>query len=78
MEKFLTPEDAHLVAINEAFSEAAKILELADCPDFLDDEEMEMIFESRHHCGTCMVRTVMDVVWPEIEKYVAYVKYGSN
>jgi len=25
-----------------------------------------------------MVRTVMDVVWPEIEKYVAYVKYGSN
>jgi hypothetical protein len=40
----------------------------------LDDAECEEQFwdlrDERTHCGTCTVRTVMDEVWPSIEKYL--------
>lgn len=68
-------EDRLLARIDDAIEEAAKVMDLVDAPD--DDErwaERDQLFEARHHCGTCQVRTVMEVVWPAIENYITYLK----
>jgi hypothetical protein len=64
--------------IDKCFLEAAKVLDMADLPDGIDDEELEFISEARFHCGTCTVRTVMEVVWPAIEEYIDWLKQGGN
>jgi hypothetical protein len=71
------PEDQFLVAIDKAVEEAARLMEIQDAMD-VESEEYEMLLEARHHCGTCMVRTVMETVWPEVEKYINYLKYRTN
>jgi hypothetical protein len=30
--------------------------------------------EERFHCGSCIVRTVMEEVWPAVEKYIDHLK----
>ena len=70
----LKTEQEFLEKIDKSFVEAARVLELADLPDQLGEADLEQFHEDRHHCGTCMVRTVMDVVWPTVEEYVNWLK----
>lgn len=60
--------------IDASFITAAKVLELGDVPEELEEDELNAIYESRHHCGTCMVRTVMEVVWPAVEEYLDWMQ----
>lgn len=63
--------------IDASFAEAARILELRDLTD--DDEDLAMdVYEERHHCGTCEVRTVMEIVWPAVEDYIAWIRSTTS
>lgn len=72
----MTTEEDHLEAIDQAIVKAAQVMELADVVD-IGDEELSDLYEERHHCGTCEVRTVMEVVWPAIENYIESIKTGA-
>jgi hypothetical protein len=61
-----------IAAINDAIDHAAWLFELGDVPDDAEDEFRDLVYEERYHCGTCMVRTVMEVVWPPIEDLIEY------
>lgn len=60
-------------AIDESFKAAAAHMEMADV-DLEDDEAREAAFEARHHCGTCEVRNIMEIVMPPIEAYIKFLK----
>lgn len=72
----LTEED-HLQAIDEAIVRAAQVMDLEDVAE-LDDERLSDIYEERHHCGVCIVRTVMETVWPSMEEYIESIKSGAS
>jgi len=76
MENF-DPEQEFLEAIDKAIEQAAYIMDMRDIED-VDEDEFDMILEARNHCGTCMVRTVMETVWPEVDKYIYYLKYQNT
>lgn len=69
-----TTEIELLEKIDASFIEAARVMELGDLEGGVSDEEFEIVSEARHHCGTCEVRTVMEVVWPSIENYIDWLK----
>jgi hypothetical protein len=76
-----TSEDEYLENIDLAIQKAAKVMELQDLEvegnGDLSEEDAYDMYEARHHCGTCEVRTVMEVVWPAVEKYVDALKSGQ-
>jgi len=46
-----------------------KHMALADIDE--DDEEAQLdAYDERYHCETCLVRNVMDLMWPPIERYI--------
>lgn len=61
-----------IAAINDAIDHAAWLMELGDVSDDAEDEFRDLVHKGRHHCGTCTVRTVMEVVWPPIEDLIKY------
>jgi hypothetical protein len=69
-----------LEKIDTAISKAANVMELGDVYDGgePDDDSYEDVWEARHHCGTCQVRTVMETVWPAIEDYIEHLKSRSS
>lgn len=70
-------EEKFLQAIDQAIIRAANKMDLSDLEDETD-EEYDRTFEDRFHCGTCVVREVLDVVWPEIEAYIDYIKNDTS
>ena len=74
MEEQVSIEEDHLLMmIDEAIKEAAQVMELHDLDQY-DEELLESAYEERFHCGTCIVRTVLEQVWPSVENYVKYLK----
>ena len=71
-------EEDFLENIDKTFVVAAQVMELADLNEGISDEEMDIAHEARHHCGTCEVRTVMEIVWPAVEEYINWLKEGSG
>lgn len=63
--------------IDEAVKRAADVLDGKELP-FLDDEEAETAWAEMHHCGTCTVRTVMDVVWPALVEYQNFLREQAD
>lgn len=70
------PSLEELGYLNEIDRRIMRAANLMDCADVADaDEEAAMdIYEERHHCGTCMVRTVLEEVWPAVDEYVDWLK----
>lgn len=66
-------EDEHLRAIDLSIEDAAVLMDLLDIDDE-DEDARERAYEERFHCGTCMVRTVLETVWPSIQSYVDSLK----
>lgn len=66
-----------LDVIDEKIERAAVLLECNDV-DLSDEQEaeleMERLYEMRHHCGTCTVRTVMEEVWPAVQEYIDWLR----
>jgi hypothetical protein len=71
-------DQPYLDKIDEAIREAAVVMELGDVAEELEGDDYETVYEARHHCGTCQVRTVLETVWPAIEEYVDYLKSTSS
>lgn len=67
-----------LLNIDKSFVEAASLMDLEDLPEDIDDEEYDTITEGRHHCGTCQVRTIMEIVWPSVQEYIDWLKGGEG
>lgn len=71
----MNEEEQLLLNIDLSFQRAAGLMELSDFAH-LDEETDESLeaAEVRFHCGTCIVRTVLEEVWPEVEKLIDYWK----
>ena len=67
-------ENDHLEAINEAIRAAEQKMDLGDLSEEVSDEDLDLVYESRFHCGVCVVRTVFEEVWPPILGYVDFLK----
>lgn len=67
--------DQYLEKIDAAFIQAGKIMDLDDLDP--ESEEYESEWENRYHCGVCVVRTVMESVWPAVEEYITALEKGE-
>jgi hypothetical protein len=65
-------EMKYMVAVDEAIKHAAKVMELADLDEDMDEDEKDSVYEDRFHCGTCMVRTVMETIWPDLNNLMDF------
>ena len=68
-------EVEYLHNIDIAIQHAASLMDMRDF-DHLEEDTDESLsaMEERFHCGTCIVRTVMEEVWPAVEKYIDHLK----
>ena len=64
--------ERYWAAIHDAIETAALHMDLEDLPDDAPETDYERAYEERHHCGTCVVRSVMEVIWPSIDAYIDY------
>lgn len=67
--------EAALQGLDEAFIRAANLMDLTDATD--DESQMEL-HEARYHCGNCIVRTVLDEVWPAFEVYTSAMRESKD
>lgn len=69
-------QEKFVLAIDERIKEAGRIMDLGDLTDEeADNQEIQdTVYEERFHCGVCVVRTVMETVWPSIEEYLDYLE----
>lgn len=69
-------QEKFVLAIDERIKEAGRIMDLGDLTDEeADNQEIQdTVYEERFHCGVCIVRTVMETVWPSIEEYIDYLE----
>lgn len=62
----------YLQAVDEAIKKAGDIMDLADLDEDMDPSEADSIYEDRFHCGKCIVRTVMETIWPDLNALMEY------
>lgn len=68
-------EDDFLLNIDIAIQNAALLMDMKDFDHLEEDTDESLLAEeARFHCGTCVVRTVMEEVWPAVEKYIDHLK----
>lgn len=70
-------QDEYYEKIDEAIVRAGKIMDLDDLDPEKNEEEYEIEWEARFHCGVCVVRTVMDNIWPSVEEYITALEEGK-
>jgi hypothetical protein len=62
----------YLTAVDEAIKRAAVVMELGDIEEDESSDDFDSIYEERFHCGTCMVRTVLDEIWPDLSNLMDF------
>jgi hypothetical protein len=62
----------YLTAVDEAIKRAAVVMELGDIEEDESSDDFDSIYEERFHCGTCMVRTVLDEIWPDLNNLMDF------
>ena len=65
--------DELLSNINSAIIAAALVLDLED----VDVDDIEEVYEGIYQCGTCTVRSVMEVISPSIEACIDYLELNQ-
>lgn len=65
-------EKTLLQALDEAIKVAGKKMDLDDIADDAPDDEQDSIYEERFHCGTCIVRSVLDTIWVDMERLMDF------
>lgn len=65
-------EKTLLQALDEAIKVAGKKMDLDDIADDAPDDEQDSIYEERFHCGTCIVRSVLDTIWFDMERLMDF------
>lgn len=69
----MTTRDEFIDAIDESIRKAGEVMALEDVND-ADEEQHDTIYDERHHCGVCQVRTVMETVWPSMKAYINWLE----
>lgn len=64
--------------IGEKIHQAGRVMDLEDLPENATEEEYMELYEDRFHCGVCVTRAVLDVVWPSVEAYIDYLKEKAS
>ena len=69
-------QEKFIYAIDDKIKEAGDIMDLADLTDDEADnpDVYDTVYEERFHCGKCVVRTVMETVWPSVDEYMDYLE----
>jgi hypothetical protein len=67
-----------LLLIDMAIERAGSIMDLDDL-EYDETSEKSMLeyeseWENRFHCGKCVVRTVMEEIYPAIDEYILFLK----
>lgn len=71
-------EEFLVMQIGQKIHEAGQIMDLNDLPEDATEEEYMELYEDRFHCGVCITRAVLEVVWPSVEAYIEYLKGKAN
>lgn len=69
---FAAAERTHYERIDAAVKAAERKVALEDVED--DEEAREDAFEAIFHCETCIVREVMEVIWPPVADYIDWLR----
>lgn len=56
-------------AMDAAIKDAEALMNMTDVADS-PEEDYESAYEERYHCNICVVRSVMETVWPSVEAYI--------
>lgn len=68
-------DDEFREEIDLAITRAGFLMDMGDFAHLEEDTDESLdAMEARFHCGTCVVRTVMETVWPSIENYIEYLQ----
>lgn len=69
-------QETFIYAIDAKIVEAGEIMDLADLTDDeVDNADVhDTVYEERYHCGKCVVRTVMETVWPSVDEYLDFLE----
>jgi hypothetical protein len=59
--------------LQDAIVRAGELLDMTDIDDDMGQDDLDAVYEERHHCGVCQTRTVMETVWPAIQIWAAAV-----
>jgi hypothetical protein len=65
----LTLQSSFEAALTESFRRAEAHMALADVEDGTNDE-IDEAYEDRFHCEVCIVRNVLEYVWPVVNAYL--------
>jgi hypothetical protein len=65
----LTLQASFEAALTESFRQAEAHMALADVEDCPDDE-IDDAYQERFHCEVCIVRNVLEFVWPVVNAYI--------
>ena len=69
----ITTEELRLMtAVDDAIKLAGDKMELEDLDEDMDDDEKDSIYEDRFHCGKCIVTTVMETIWDDLNNLMDY------
>jgi hypothetical protein len=71
-------EAEYIEAINVAILQANDYMELNDVNEELEHDAHEFAYEERYHCGTCVVRNVLDQIWPAINDYIMFLSHAND
>ena len=71
-------EDEYIEAINAAIIQANNYMDLNDINDELEDDAHESAYEERYHCGTCVVRSVVEQIWPAVNDYIMFLSHAND
>lgn len=61
-----------LKAVDAAIERAGEVMELGDLGEDFPEDEIDDIYEQRFHCGKCIVRTVMETIWDDLNNLMEY------
>lgn len=75
MNDLVADEQIALLAIDDAIHRAGLLMDLDGAET---DEERDLLYDERYHCGKCIVRTVLEEVWPAVDSYIDLLKKGNG
>lgn len=65
-------ESEYIEAISKAIEVANHHMNLDDLDYDADPDNYDDMYEERFHCGTCVVRSVLEIVWPAFNDYIMF------
>lgn len=71
-------ETDFIKSIDQAIVQAGELMSMNDVNYDDDEDAYDQIYEQRFHCGTCVVNSVFEVVWPSINDYIMFLSSKTD